>query len=54
MLTHSDKAWVSGLVAFLGHFAFTQLGWAFITPELIGLVAGVATYWVPNLTETKL
>lgn len=58
MLTQMDKSWVAGLVAFLGHFLTSKLGWGFITPELVGLIAGVVTYWVPNAapattTETK-
>jgi hypothetical protein len=48
VLTTMDKSWVSGLVAFAGHYLSTKMGWSWITPELVGLVAGVATYWVPN------
>jgi hypothetical protein len=49
MFTIADKAWVAGLAAWLGQTIAAKLGWgAFLTPELLALVAGAATYWVPN------
>jgi hypothetical protein len=48
MLTTMDKAWVGGVVAFVGQMLSAKLGWAFITPELVALVTGALVYWVPN------
>ena len=48
MLTSMDKAWVGGLVAFVGQLLSTKFGLTFITPELVALVTGVIVYWVPN------
>ncbi|HWE19153.1 MAG TPA: hypothetical protein VG758_18535 [Hyphomicrobiaceae bacterium] len=48
MLTSMDKAWVGGLVAWLGHLLSAKLGFNFVTPELIALVTGVVVYWIPN------
>jgi hypothetical protein len=48
MLTTMDKAWVGGVVAFIGQVLHAKLGWAFITPELVALVTGALVYWVPN------
>jgi hypothetical protein len=50
MLTTMDKAWVGGVVAFIGQFLQAKMGWAFITPELVALVTGALVYWVPNKT----
>ena len=50
MLTNSDKAWVAGLIAWLGQYAATRFGFGWlVTPEMLALVTGAATYWVPNL-----
>jgi len=48
MLTSMDKAWVGGLVAFVGQLLSTKFGLGFITPELVALITGVIVYWVPN------
>jgi hypothetical protein len=49
MLSTADKAWAAGLVTFVGQYLSSRFGWTFITPELLALLAGVVTYWVPNL-----
>jgi hypothetical protein len=48
MLTASDKAWVAGLVTYVGHLLATKAGLSFVTPELVAILAGAATWWMPN------
>lgn len=49
MLTTADKAWVAGLLAWIGQLLATKLGWGtFLSPELLALITGAITYWVPN------
>jgi hypothetical protein len=48
MFSQSDKAWVSALVALVGQYLTSKLGWSFITPELVAAIAGIATWFTPN------
>jgi len=49
MFTSADKAWVAGAVAWLGQTLAVKFGLGgIITPELVALVAGAATWWVRN------
>lgn len=49
MFTAADKAWVAAVVTWVGHLLATKLGLAaFISPELLAVVTGAVTYWMPN------
>jgi hypothetical protein len=48
MITTMDKAWTAGFVTFIGQYLSTRSGWGWLTPELVAMVAGIATYWMPN------
>lgn len=48
MLTGMDKAWLGGVVAFVGNYLQAKLGLPFVTPELIALITGTAVYWTRN------